>query len=82
LSVGTGYGMDADWRHGMYQGPDEVVQGLVLNVADIAGRAQYGVLDQAARFTYDDQVGYGLFESGFFGPFERYGLTDGVMGAP
>ena len=82
LSIGTGYGMDADWRHGMYQGPDEVVQGLVLQVADIRGIAQYGVLDQAARFTYDDRVGHGLFESGFFGPFERYGMTDGAMGAP
>jgi hypothetical protein len=82
LSVGTGYGMDADWRHGMYQGPDTVVHGLVLKVDDINGRAQYGVVDQSARFEYDDQVGYGLYEHGFFGPFEKYGLRDAVMGAP
>ena len=82
LSVGTGYGMDADWRHGMYQGPEEVVQGLVLPVDQIKGLSQYGVVDQAARFTYDGKVGYGLFESAFIGPFERYGMTDGAMGAP
>jgi hypothetical protein len=27
LMVGTGDGMERDWRHGMYQGPDLVVQG-------------------------------------------------------
>ena len=35
-----------------------------------------------ARFRYGDHVGYGLFEHGFFGPFRRYGMTDGAMGAP
>jgi hypothetical protein len=82
LSIGTGYGMDADWRHGMYQGPDTVTQGLVLKVDDIKGLAQYGVVDQVGRFAYDGHTGYGLYEHGFFGPFERYGLMDGAMGAP
>jgi hypothetical protein len=27
-------------------------------------------------------VGYGLLEHGFFGPYNRYGLADGGMGAP
>ncbi len=82
VSIGTGYGIDADWRHGMYQGPEPVVQGLVLQVPEIRGVAQYGIVDQVARFTYDGQVGYGLYEHGFFGPFHRYGMTDGGMGAP
>jgi hypothetical protein len=82
LSVGTGYGMDADWRHGMYQGPDTVTHGLVLKVDDIKGLAQYGVVDQVGKFEYDGNTGYGLYEHGFFGPFERYGMTDGAMGAP
>ena len=37
ISIGTGYGIDADWRHGMYQGPDPVVQGLVLKVDEDQG---------------------------------------------
>lgn len=82
LCVGTGYGLDADWRHGMYQGPEPVVQGMVLKVDDIKGIAQYAVVDQVARFEYDGNIGYGLYEHGFFGPFNRYGLTDGAAVAP
>jgi hypothetical protein len=82
VSVGTGYGIDADWRHGMYHGPETVVEGLVLDVEEIRGIAQYGIVDHLARFAYDDHVGYGLLEQGFFGPFPRYGMTDGLMGAP
>jgi hypothetical protein len=66
----------------MYQGPSPVVQGKVLKVPEIMGLAQYGVVDHVGRFAYDGQVGYGLYEHGFFGPFERYGMTDGAMGAP
>ena len=75
FGVGTGYGVDADWRHGKYQGSDPVVQGLVLKVDDVKGLAQYLVVDQSARYEYDGHVGYGLLEHGFFGPFARYGLT-------
>jgi hypothetical protein len=82
ISIGTGYGIDADWRHGMYHGPDPVTQGLVLPVDDVKGLAQYGIVDHVAEFSYDGHVGYGLLEHGFFGPFRRYGLMDGAMGAP
>jgi hypothetical protein len=82
ISVGTGYGIDSDWRHGMYQGPETVTQGLVLGVEETKGLAQYGIVDHVARFTYGDQVGYGLLEHGFFGPYHHYGLTDGGVGAP
>jgi len=63
LMVGTGYGLESDWRHGMYQGPDLVVQGVSLDLAnpDDAGR-MWGLVDAAARFEYDGHVGYGLFE--------------------
>jgi hypothetical protein len=82
ISIGTGYGIDADWRHGIYHGPDPVVQGLVLKVDEIKGLAQYGIVDHVATFTYGDHVGYGLLEQGFFGPYNRYGLADAGMGAP
>ncbi len=87
VSVGTGYGIDADWRHGMYHGPEPVVAGLVLEVEETKGLAQYGIVDHVARFSYRDPaghevVGYGLLEHGFFGPYHRYGLTDGGVGAP
>jgi hypothetical protein len=82
VSVGTGYGIDADWRHGMFHGPDPVVQGLVLSVDEVKGIGQYGIVDHLARFTYEGYEGFGLLEQGFFGPFPHYGMTDGLMGAP
>ena len=54
----------------------------MLQVDDIKGIAQYGVVDQVGKFEYEGRTGYGLYEHGFFGPLERYGMTDGAMGAP
>ncbi len=76
VAVGTGYGMEPDWRHGMYQGPDLVVQGQEWATEEIAGLGQYGVVDHVARFEYDDHVGFGLYEHGFFGAYEPYGLHE------
>jgi hypothetical protein len=63
LMVGTGYGLEPDWKHGKYQGPDLVVQGVSydLSVEDDAER-MWGLVDAAGRFEYDGHVGYGLYE--------------------
>ena len=81
VSIGAGYGVEADWRHGMWQGEELVEQALSYKVSEIRALGQYGVVDSVARFTYDDPVrgpqeGYGLYEHGFFGPFPKLGLTD------
>jgi len=80
IAVGTGYGMDQDWRHGMYQGP-LVVQGLDLDHDEVGKIGQYGVVDHVARFEYDGHTGYGLHEHAFIGPFRRCGLMDAGSGA-
>jgi hypothetical protein len=81
IAIGTGYGMESDWRHGMYQG-DLVVQGLIKEVEEIASFGQYGVVDHVARFEASDgAVGYGLHEHGFWGAFGRYGMNDAYSGA-
>jgi len=74
LAVGTGYGLEPDWRHGMYQGPDEVVQGIVYKVPEIQQLGSYAVVDHSARFEYDGHVGYGLYEHSFSGAMPKYGL--------
>jgi len=73
LSVG-GYGGDATWRHGAYQGP-LVVQGLTLDPERDEDRARLvGLVDHLARFECEGQVGWGLFELAVFGPHEPSGL--------
>jgi hypothetical protein len=81
IAVGTGYGMEQDWRHGMYQG-ELVVQGFAKDVAEIAPIGQYGVVDHVAQFDASDgRIGYGLHEHGFWGAFDKYGMTDPYCGA-
>jgi hypothetical protein len=81
IAVGTGYGMEQDWRHGMYQG-ELVVQGFQKTVDEIAGLGQYGIVDHVARFEVSGgAVGYGLHEHGFWGAFDKYGMHDAYAGA-
>ena len=80
IGVGTGYGLDADWRHGMYQGK-LVVQGKSWDHETVWPLSQYAVIDHVARFEYAGQVGYGLHEHGFFGCFPKYGMQDAASGA-
>lgn len=72
IGIGTGYGFDADWRHGMYQG-ELVVQRLTLDTEADRDR-MFGIVDCVARFEADGQVGYGMHEFLFLGPHERYGF--------
>jgi len=82
IAIGTGYGMEDDWRHGMYQGP-LVVQYHEYKQEDLEAWGWYGVVDHVARFeTSTGDTGYGLHEHGFFGPFPKYGLKDMADGAP
>jgi hypothetical protein len=70
VMVGTGYGLEADWKHGMYKGP-LVTEHMTLDMKEDKER-MFGLVDNAARFTLGEDVGYGLFEYGFFGSFDRY----------
>ena len=73
LALGTGYGIEPDWRHGMYQGP-LVTQGRTYDLSDTAVRRRsQGLVDHLARFELEGQVGYGLFEFAMLGPNDRYG---------
>ena len=47
LMVGSGYGLEPHWRHGMWQGP-LAVEGEILSVDD---PRMWGLIDNVARFT-------------------------------
>ncbi len=74
LSAGTGYGADADWRHGMYQGPLKV-ESRSYDLTDPAVLDRVtGLNDTLSRYTIGDAVGYGVFETAVWGPLPRYGF--------
>ena len=49
IAIGTGYGMDEDWRHGMYQGP-LVVQYREWTQEELESWGWFGIVDHVARF--------------------------------
>jgi hypothetical protein len=87
LMAGTGYGLEPDWRHGMYQGAEPVVQGVSYDLAKDEDKARmWGMVDSIARFEYSDldrsgaatgepHTGYGLFEFWAMGDHKPNGLT-------
>jgi hypothetical protein len=79
LMVGTGYGLEPDWKHGMYQGPDVVVQGVCYDLSSPPDAARmWGMIDSVAAFECTENgttiTGSGLFEYWPFGPHEPTGL--------
>ncbi|GAA5034802.1 hypothetical protein [Streptomyces siamensis] len=76
LAVGAGYPPADDWQHGTWRGRDWTDR-RVYDLSDPAAHplAAYGVVDHAARFTLDGQVGHGIFEHGSFGRHDPSGFT-------
>ena len=74
LTAGTGYGLEPDWKHGMYQGP-LAVQSLSWDVHADADK-MWGLIETPARFTLSGPagtaVGYGMMEFGFLSHHPRY----------
>jgi hypothetical protein len=80
LLVGTGYGLEPDWKHGMYQGPDLIVQGVTYDVAKPEDKARmWGMVDSVATFECAENgtvvTGSGLFEYWALGAHSPSGLT-------
>lgn len=79
IAVGTGYGLDADWRHGAYQGKLKV-ESLEMGIDEAAARnGVYGVVEALSRYHYEGQegaaTGWGMFEYSIIGPHEPSGFT-------
>ncbi|MCZ4120110.1 hypothetical protein [Streptomyces sp. H39-S7] len=76
LAVGAGYPPAGDWQHGEWKGRGWLDR-RTYDLSDPAGLglAAYGVIDHAARFTWDGATGYGIFEHGSFGRHDPSGFT-------
>lgn len=80
IGLGGGYGLEADWRHGMYQRPLKV-ESVTFDLADPAVQARFfGVVDTVARATVEGgpssvngAAGHGLFEYAVIGPHHPTG---------
>lgn len=78
IGVGTGYGLEEDWRHGMWQG-HEVVQQQRQPVSEIEDwKKLFCPVDNLSRFEIHQDgrtlVGEGLFEFAVIGTYPRYGF--------
>ena len=79
IMVGTGYGLEPDWKHGMYQGPELVVHGVCYDMSKPEDKARmWGMIDSVAAFACTEEghtvTGTGLFEYWPFGPHAPTGL--------
>jgi hypothetical protein len=75
LGLGTGYGVEPDWRHGMWQGIGPIVQGRSFDLRDpgvIGGKL--GLNDNLGRYRFEGEDGLGLLEFSIMGPYEPLGL--------
>jgi hypothetical protein len=75
LARGTGYGFDADWKHGMNQGDDLVVQRVDFDLNDPAMVPIPGaIVDHLGRYSTNqgDGEGWGLLEVMNMGPHPQY----------
>ncbi|MEV0945281.1 hypothetical protein [Rhodococcus sp. NPDC049939] len=91
IGIGTGYGLESDWRHGMWQG-EQVVEGLRKRVSEIEpGLRMFCPVDNLTRFHLSEggetAVGTGLLEVAAIGPHTPYGFdsftdTASDRGAP
>ena len=71
LMVGTGYGLEPEWKHGMYQGEGPVVQSAVHDTEKEPERF-WGLVDAVAKFSYSGGEGYGLYEYFALGPHPSF----------
>ncbi|EGD56414.1 hypothetical protein [Gordonia neofelifaecis] len=86
IGFGTGYGLEQDWRHGMWQG-EEKVEALHQKISELdATMKLFCPADYLATFELSENgetvQGRGLFEFSVIGPHDQYGFTEYTDVAP
>jgi hypothetical protein len=79
LFAGSGYMFDGTWGHGVWQGPEPKVEGLVHEIGGpTERRAIAGLNETLCRFETDTgDVGYGMHENLILGTHHPSGFTSG-----
>ena len=74
LMKGTGYGLEQDWRHGMWQGAGKA-EGLAWDLTQPDVRnGLFGLAEYLARAESGGRQGWGMLEFACVGPHDRYGF--------
>lgn len=72
---GTGFGVQGDWKHGKYMGPNwfDYVR---LSVSELEAQGSHMLyVESMARFTLNkEKIGYGYHETAFLGPIKKFGF--------
>lgn len=80
--AGAGYALVSGWRHAQYHGP-LAVEGEVWDLRDPETLAKIqGQNETVCDVLYDGKRGSGIFELLVIGPYEPWGLTGLLEGAP
>jgi hypothetical protein len=84
LQAGSGYIYDGTWGHGVYQGEDPKVEGLVTPIGAPTERRDIAALcETLCRFETDTgEVGYGMHENMCMGTHHPSGFDTGDAVAP
>ncbi|MGI9603218.1 MAG: hypothetical protein ACR2QE_15125 [Acidimicrobiales bacterium] len=75
LKAGSGYIYDGYWGHGVWQGADEKVEGVTVDVGEPTERLELSFLNETLcrHDTNDGRVGYGMHENLYAGLYLPFG---------
>ena len=84
LKAGSGYHYDGEWGHGVWQGDEEVTQGVITAVGEPTERLDIAWLNETLcrHETNRGEVGYGMHENMANGLYLPYGFTSPEAVAP
>ncbi|MCH7787827.1 MAG: hypothetical protein IH940_00120 [Acidobacteria bacterium] len=84
LKAGSGYIYDGYWGHGVWQGEQEKVEGVVIEVGEPTDRLEIAWLNETLcrHETDDGRIGYGMHENLSAGLYLPYGFDSLEAVAP
>ncbi len=84
LKAGSGYMYDGHWGHGVWQGPDQKVEGVTTDIGEPIERRDLSFLNETLcrHETNDGRIGYGMHEHLSVGLYLPHGFDHPDAVAP